>query len=221
MIFHCSLSDTKPLQEFRILLWILVFLKNVLVGVVSTCLLIYKSSSPFINPCWLYWSHYLQVVSLSLSCSIFFHFSSKIQVLIFLFALSQNCKIIIYFLEFFSSALADDISLGFKREQVSSCLQDSSSVFWPFSIMKLFGWSPLVRQLPHPLFPFSNSLITVPKAPITIVIIVTYMFHSFFNSLARSRYVSFFSHSFSLILWSAGTEKSTILQFLFFFIDYD
>ena len=57
--------------------------------------------------------------------------------------------------------------------------------------------------------PFNNPLVTVPKAPITIGIIVTYMFHSFFNSLARSRYLSVFSHSFSFILWSAGTAKST------------
>ena len=51
--------------------------------------------------------------------------------------------------------------------------------------------------------------------------IVTFMFHSFlFNSLARSRYLSFFSQSFSFILWSAGTAKSTILQIFFFFVDY-
>ena len=65
--------------------------------------------------------------------------------------------------------------------------------------------------------PFSNPLVTVPNAPITIGIIVTFMFHSFFNSLARSMYLSFFSHSFSFILWSAETAKSTILQVLFFF----
>ena len=64
--------------------------------------------------------------------------------------------------------------------------------------------------------PFSNPLVTVTNAPITIGIIVTSMFHRFFNSLARSRYLSFFSHSFSFILWSAGTAKSTILQILFF-----
>ena len=66
--------------------------------------------------------------------------------------------------------------------------------------------------------PFSNHFVTVPNAPITIGIIVTCMFHSFFNSLARSRYLSFFSHSFSFILWSAGTAKSTILQVLFFLL---
>ena len=64
--------------------------------------------------------------------------------------------------------------------------------------------------------PFSNPLVTVPNAPITIDIIVTCMFHCFFNSLARSRYLSFFSHSFTFILWLAGTAKSTTLQVLFF-----
>ena len=56
--------------------------------------------------------------------------------------------------------------------------------------------------------PFNNPLVTVPKAPIIIGIIVTFMFHSFFNSLAISRYLSLFSHSFSLILRSAGAAKS-------------
>ena len=65
--------------------------------------------------------------------------------------------------------------------------------------------------------PFNNPLVIVPKAPITIGTIVTFMFHSFFNSLARSRYLSFFSLSFRFILWSARTAKSTILQILFFF----
>ena len=65
--------------------------------------------------------------------------------------------------------------------------------------------------------PFNNPLVTVLKAPVTIGTIVTFMLHSLFNSLARSRYLSFFSHSFSFILWSAGTAKSTILQTLFFF----
>ena len=65
---------------------------------------------------------------------------------------------------------------------------------------------------------FNNPLVIVPKAPITIDTIVTFMCHSFFNSLARSRFLSFFSHSFSFILWSAGTAKSTILQILFFLL---
>ena len=59
--------------------------------------------------------------------------------------------------------------------------------------------------------PIINPLVTVPRAPITIGTIVTFMFKSFFNSLARSKYLSFFSHSFSFILWSVGTAKSTII----------
>ena len=66
--------------------------------------------------------------------------------------------------------------------------------------------------------PFNNPLVIVPKAPITIDTIITFIFHSFFNSLARSRYLSFFAHSFRFILWSAGTTKSTILQILFFLL---
>ena len=68
--------------------------------------------------------------------------------------------------------------------------------------------------------PFNNPSVTVPKIPITISIIVALMFHSFFNSLARSRYLSFFSHFFSFTQWSAGTAKSTILQILFSFVDF-
>ena len=65
--------------------------------------------------------------------------------------------------------------------------------------------------------PFNNPLVIVPNAPITIGTIVTFMFHSFFNSLARSRYLSFFALSFRFILWFAGTAKLTILQILLLF----
>ena len=65
--------------------------------------------------------------------------------------------------------------------------------------------------------PFNNPLVIVPKAPITIGTIVIFMFHSFFNSLARATYLYFFSLSFRFILWSAGTAESTILQILIFF----
>ena len=63
--------------------------------------------------------------------------------------------------------------------------------------------------------PYINPLVTVPRAPITIVINVTFIFQSFFNSLARSKYLSFFSLSFNCTLWSSGTAKPTILQVLF------
>ena len=65
---------------------------------------------------------------------------------------------------------------------------------------------------------FNNALVTVPKTPITIGIIVTFLFYNFFKFLAKSRYLSFFTISFSFILWSVGTAKSIILQVLFFFL---
>ena len=68
--------------------------------------------------------------------------------------------------------------------------------------------------------PFNNPLVIVPKAPITISTIVTFMFHSFSNSLASSRYLSLFSHSFIFILWSTGTAKSTILQYYYYYYYY-
>ena len=59
--------------------------------------------------------------------------------------------------------------------------------------------------------------VTVLKEPITIVIIVTFMFHSFFQFLSKVKVLILFSLSFSFILWSAGTARSTILQILFFY----
>ena len=82
-------------------------------------------------------------------------------------------------------------------------------------------WMVLARPLiSKSSSPFINPLVTVPKALITFGIIVTFMFHSFFNSLTRSRYLSIFSLYLNFNLWSVGTAKSIILQVLFFFIDY-
>ena len=66
--------------------------------------------------------------------------------------------------------------------------------------------------------PFNNPLVIVPNAPIPIGTIVTFMFHSVFKSLARLRYLSFCSLYFRVILWSAGTANSTILQILLFLL---
>ena len=66
--------------------------------------------------------------------------------------------------------------------------------------------------------PFCHPLFTVPNAPITVGIIDACMFHSFFSSLAWSRYLSFFSHSFSFILWFVGIAKFVILKVFFVFL---
>ena len=84
----------------------------------------------------------------------------------------------------------------FEQQQVSSSLQFSSHysnlsnnvVVWMVSIRPLISKSSSL---------FTNPLGTVPCAAITTGIILTFMFHSFFNSLARSRYFPLF---FPLIL---------------------
>ena len=85
---------------------------------------------------------------------------------------------------FFTSVLADGLSLKFEWSQVSrtllSILADlSSMVVWMISIHPLISKSSSL---------FNNTPVIVPRAPIIIGINVTSMFHSFFNPLARSRY---------------------------------
>ena len=71
-------------------------------------------------------------------------------------------------------------------------------------------------SVPHLHCPGTNLLVTVPRAPITIGITVTFMFYSFFSFLARFRFLSLFSLSFSFTLLSVGMPKFTIWQVLFF-----
>ena len=101
-----------------------------------------------------------------------------------------------------------------KSPQVSRTLLSILTVFYNVVVWMVSTRPPTSKSSS----PFSNSLVTVPNTPITIGMTVTFMFHSFFNSRARSRYLSFFSHSFSFTLWSAGTAKSTILQVPFFLL---
>ena len=63
--------------------------------------------------------------------------------------------------------------------------------------------------------PFFNPLVTVPKVPITIHIIVTFMFHSFFNSLARSRYLSLFTFFQFYYVVSRDSKVDYFAYFLF------
>ena len=122
-------------------------------------------------------------------------------------------------LQFFISVLSDGFSLELsdsKSPQVSRTRLRILAVL-SNAVIGIVSTRPSTSKSSRP---FNNPFVTVPKAPITIGTIITFMFHSFFNSLARSRYLSFFSHSCSFILWSAETIKSTILQILFFFVDY-
>ena len=83
------------------------------------------------------------------------------------------------------------------------------------AVVRMVSNCPIISKSSNPCI---NPLVTVPRAPITIGINITFTFHSFFNSQARSRYLSFFLLSFNFTLWSAGTAKSTIWQVLYFLL---
>ena len=106
----------------------------------------------------------------------------------------------------FNRCLSDSKSPQVSRILLSILTIRNNVVFWMVS-----------PQSPTSKFSsrFNNPLLTVPKAPRTIGIIVNFMLHNFFIFLARSRYFFFFSLSFSFILLSAVREKSSILQVLF------
>ena len=112
---------------------------------------------------------------------------------------------------FFYWSLSDSKSPQVSRTLLSILAVLNNAVVWMVSIRPPTSKSSS---------PFNSPLVTVPNAPITIGIIVTFMFHSFFNPLARSRYLSFFSLSSSFILWSAGIAKSTIFQGLYLFFSF-
>ena len=87
--------------------------------------------------------------------------------------------IIIYSLEFFMSALADGLSQEFEWQQVSRTLLSNltvlnNSVVWMVSTRPPSSYSSS---------PFNNSLVTAPKALITIGIIITYYYHYYFQFL--------------------------------------
>ena len=81
----------------------------------------------------------------------------------------------------------------------------NNSVVWTISTRPVISMSSS---------PCTNPLVTVHRAPITIGIIVTFMFHSLFNSLARSMYLSFFSLFFNFALSSACNIMAEGLRFM-------
>ena len=154
-------------------------------------------------------------IALSTSCSTAFQLFGKIQVLVYIFVLFHFLNgplvlfiiIIIIYLEFFTSALADCLSLGLsdsKSPQVSRTLL-SIQVVLNNAVVWMVSTHPPTSKSSSP---FSNPLVTVPKAPITIGIIVTCMFHSFFNSLARLRYLFPSFHILSVLFGGQPGQQS-------------
>ena len=102
-----------------------------------------------------------------------------------------------------------------KSPQVSTTLLSiladlDNSVIWIVTTLPLISKSSSS---------FTNLLVTILKASIIIGIIVTFMFHSFlFNSLARSRYLSFFSLSFHFTVVSRDNKIHNSASYLFLLI---
>ena len=100
-----------------------------------------------------------------------------------------------------------------KSPQVSRTLLNILAVL-NNAVVWMVSTRPLISKSSSP---FSNPLFTVPNVPITIDIIVTCMFHSFFNSQARSRYLSFFSHLSVLFCGQPGQQSRLFCKFSLFF----
>ena len=88
--------------------------------------------------------------------------------------------IIIYSLEFFTSDLADGLSLDFNDSKSPQVFRTLLSILAILNnaIILMVSTRPPTSKSPSP---FNNPSVTVPKAPITIGIIVTFMFHIFFQ----------------------------------------
>ena len=104
-------------------------------------------------------------------------------------------------------------SLSDSKSQVSRTLLSimadlNNAVIW------IVPTSPVISKSSRPL----NILVTVTRAPITGTT-SSFMFLSYFESLTKSSYLSFFSLSFNFTQWLAGTGKTKILQVLFL-VDY-
>ena len=94
---------------------------------------------------------------------------------------------------FFLWKLSDDKSPQISRTILCILADPNNAVVWIVSTL------PLISEFCSPC---TSPLVTVPSAPITIGITITFMFHSFFSSLARSTYLPLFLFSFSFTLLS-------------------
>ena len=103
-------------------------------------------------------------------------------------------QIIILHLQVFNTSLRWCFSLESERQQVSTGLQDSSQ--YSGQPQHCCSFNNLGLSSDFYLLQISTSssfLGIVPSAPITIGIIVTFMFQSLFSFLARSKYLFLFS----------------------------
>ena len=122
MVFHWS--DNKSPHVSRTLFSIRANLIHAVVSMVSTRVFISNSSSLFPILWWPYRAHRLRLVSPSLSCCIFFQSSSKVQMLISLFAFFQFYSVEQQFLFYFLLTITRSDRLAEIRWSV--CISKSS-----------------------------------------------------------------------------------------------
>ena len=126
---------------------------------------------------------------------------------------SIHSQIIILLLESFSHqhkqmvfhwSLSDNKSPQVPRTLLSILADLNNAVIWTVSIRPVISKSSC---------PCTNLLMTVPRSPITIDIIIPFMFHSFFQFRSSFRILSF------LICGSPGQQSPQSCKFSLF-VDY-
>ena len=115
--------------------------------------------------------------------------------------------------KFFTPVLADGFPLEFEWQQVSKILLIILANLNNAGV-RVVSTHPLISKSSSP---FTYLLEIVPRAPITISITVTFMFHNSFNFRARSRYSSLFLLSLILLCGLPDEQNSQFSRFSFFF----
>ena len=119
--------------------------------------------------------------------------------------------IYIYSLRVFRISVSYGLSLKWQQEMVFHWSLSDSKSPGLFSVFWMVFIRPVISKSASP---FTNSSVTVPRAPITIGLIITFIFQFFFNFPARSRYLTIFS----ILLCSQPEQQSPqFCKFTFFF----
>ena len=111
----------------------------------------------------------------------------------------------------FHWSLSDSKSPQVSRTLLSILAVLNNVVVWMVSTQLLISESSS---------PFNNPLVTVPKAPITIGIIVTFMFHSFFQFPYKVKILILlftFFQFYSVVSRDSKVDNFASSLFLFFF----
>ena len=92
----------------------------------------------------------------------------------------------------------------------------TASLFKSWRLYYTLHWTVSILPWISHSFRFSRALGTVPSTLIYNGINVTCIYHTFFGSMTRSKYLFLFSIFFIFILWLTGTAKSSKQYVLFF-----